>query len=373
MKQTLRQLSKVQFDRPKVMYRQITERVREMIHSGELIPGSKLPTTAALAKAWDTQVATVHAALTPLVKEGLLLRYPKKGTFVQERPHAITHIGMYNPMDIASAPGQDFKRSVHAALAGLLEAEGIALRILTDTRPESEHSKPLERLVRAADNREIQAVVAAGVGGDVLAWLTKLPIITSFYTTQPVPNRVAMDYEQAAELYVQALAAKGVRSIGLITHMEKVPSSPLSSSGDLFFQTFLGAAQRAGLVVRDEWIRGADHFVTELERWGYEQFHALWRLPNRPEGLAVFPGTSVRGVIMAALECQVKVPDQLHFAFHRNIESSILCPFPASWLESSGGEVAATLLEQVKRQFAGHPVRSTLLPVTLRVDGEKPV
>lgn len=368
MQQTLRQLSGIEFDRPKVMYRQITARVREMIHAGELMPGAKLPATAALAKSWDTQVATVHAALTPLVKEGLLLRYPKKGTFVRERPHAITHVGMYNAMDIASAPGQDFKRSVHAALAGLLEAEGIALRILTDTRPISEHSKPLERLVRAADNREIQAVVAAGVGGDVLAWLTKLPIITSFYTTRPIPNRVTIDYEQAAELYVRALAAKGARSIGIITHMEKVASSPQSASADIFFQTFLSAAQREGLVVRDEWIRAAEHFVVELERWGYEQFHALWRLSKRPEGLAVFPGTSVRGVIMAALECQVKAPGQLHFAFHRNRESSILCPFPASWLLSSGAEVAEALLEQVKRQFAGQPVRSTLLPLTLQVD-----
>ena len=65
------------FDRPKVVYRQISEQIRELIVSGRLEPGTKLPASAELAAKWQTHAATIHAALTPLVKEGLLTRQPR--------------------------------------------------------------------------------------------------------------------------------------------------------------------------------------------------------------------------------------------------------------------------------------------------------
>ncbi len=374
MNQSRKTLSRIKIQKPLVIYRQITERVRAMILSGELAPGAKLPSTSELATSWGAQVASVHAAMTPLVKEGLLLRYPKKGTFVRERVKAIHQIAIYNPMDITAAPGQDFKRSVQAAMAQLLEAENIMLRVWTDTRPLSEQHLPLERLVRAADNREMQAVVAAGVDGKLLRWLTKLPVVTAFFTTQAIPGRITLDYEQAAELYVQSLADKGARSIGIICNLQQPAHTSefnTSLTANTFYQTFFSAAKRRGLEIQEDWIRSPEYELggTEFERWGYEQFHAIWKLPKRPEGIAVFPGTSVRGIILAAMECQVKIPEQLHFAFHRNVESSILCPFPASWLVSSGAEVASSLIDQVKRQFDGRAATSILLPLTLQLEG----
>ena len=61
---------------------QITDYLREEIYSGNLKPGVRLPPTQELAAQWETHAATVHKAMEPLVKEGLLARKPRSGTFV---------------------------------------------------------------------------------------------------------------------------------------------------------------------------------------------------------------------------------------------------------------------------------------------------
>lgn len=350
-------------ERPKVIYRQITERIREMIQSGEIAEGSRLPSTAQLAAKWDAQVASVHLALTPLVKEGLLVRYPKKGTFVTKRTRRITQIGIYQPMDVATAAGQEFGRAVYSSLAMLLEKKSVNLRVWTDTRPLRKRNAPMEGLQRAVERREIQGLVGAGINKSQLEWLEKLPVITSFFTTNASsPRRVGVDYKQAAMEAVETLARQKVRHLALICNMTE--GSGASEIGSVFRRTFLDAAAKAGMTVRPSWLRvpSADLGGIEMEMWGYEQFRSLWSERQKPDGLFVFPSNCVRGVILAILRQQVRVPEDLKVVFHRNVENFFLCPFAASWLETSTKEIAGGLIRQVWSQFDGESVKPILLP-----------
>jgi len=66
------------------LYLQIKEVIREMIESGELKPGERLPTEFELARHFDVSRITVRQAILGLVDEGYLFRQARRGTFVRE-------------------------------------------------------------------------------------------------------------------------------------------------------------------------------------------------------------------------------------------------------------------------------------------------
>ncbi len=66
------------------LYRQIAQRVREAILSGELIEGTRLPTERALAQELSVNRTTVMNAYNELASEGLLERHVGRGTVVRK-------------------------------------------------------------------------------------------------------------------------------------------------------------------------------------------------------------------------------------------------------------------------------------------------
>jgi len=163
------------------------------------------------------------------VKERLLVRITGRGTVVRPLPKKITQIGLYHRLDISSQPGEDHSRTVQASLAKILEARRIGLRVWTDTRPEREKHLPLESLVKAASHREIQGLIGANIGLKEMQWLEKLPVITAVAIIYPSSHSVSIDFAQLAQLFVKALADKGVKSIGLFTHLPLAKPSHLTT------------------------------------------------------------------------------------------------------------------------------------------------
>lgn len=63
------------------LYVQLRELIREAIRHGRWGPDQPLPTEAELQKHYSVSRSTVRQALADLVHEGLLVRYPGRGTF----------------------------------------------------------------------------------------------------------------------------------------------------------------------------------------------------------------------------------------------------------------------------------------------------
>jgi DNA-binding LacI/PurR family transcriptional regulator/DNA-binding transcriptional regulator YhcF (GntR family) len=353
-------------DRPKVVYRQISEQIRDLILRGELKPGTKLPPTDELAEKWQTHVATIHAALTPLVKEGLLTRQPKIGTFVSKRRSRLSHVGIYYDSNIWLNQANAFKRAVHVELARLLEAERVNVRVWFDPRGEKQRGKAWHELTSAIERREVQAVIATDVPDDVVAWLQSLPVLTAYFTYAPVRNRVLLDFDQFAETSVALLKKQGCRSAGVISILQ--PGKPAAAKSTVaasdFYQHFSDVCRANSIEVRNEWIRMAHGFVRDesQEEFGYSEFKQIWRQARRPEGLVVFPDTSVPGVILSVLEQRVNVPKDLKLVVHKHTEINFLCPLPITYLYSSTREIARALFTQIERQFAGEPCEPIVVP-----------
>jgi GntR family transcriptional regulator len=69
---------------PDAMYRQIAEDLRQEIESGQLRPGSQLPTELELRERYDASRNTIRDAIRLLTTRGLIQTRPGQGTFVVE-------------------------------------------------------------------------------------------------------------------------------------------------------------------------------------------------------------------------------------------------------------------------------------------------
>jgi GntR family transcriptional regulator len=68
--------------REKPQYQKLAAEIRDKVASGEYMPGDRIPSESAFCKSSGLSLLTVRQAMGVLVDEGLLLRYPGKGTFI---------------------------------------------------------------------------------------------------------------------------------------------------------------------------------------------------------------------------------------------------------------------------------------------------
>ncbi|NLY78543.1 MAG: GntR family transcriptional regulator [Lysinibacillus sp.] len=69
----------------KPIYEQITEQIKQAILTGTLKPGDGLPSIRNLAKELKISVMTTKRAYSDLERDGFIVTFPGKGSFVAER------------------------------------------------------------------------------------------------------------------------------------------------------------------------------------------------------------------------------------------------------------------------------------------------
>jgi DNA-binding LacI/PurR family transcriptional regulator len=348
---------------------QISNSVRELISSGKLAPGERIPSTRELAALSETHVPVVHAALTILAKEGLIVRLPGNGTFVREREEKLTCVGVYCTTNIA---GSTYVHTVREALSRELHEAGIEMDLWMDPRSLDRFDEPWKPLVEAAENRRFQAFIATETATPLLRWQRKLPVPAAFLDAPPsVPNSVVSDMRQFVEVGLRELARQGCRSVGLISPVLTTPDPADPECFATVFDMlghFTDVASDLGLTVKNDWlrvVREPSYAALEIqaqERFGYDQFLKLWSQPEKPEGLLVFHDVIARGTLMAIQEKQVNVPRDLKLALHKNESINLFCPMPATFVVSSERESARALIEQVQKQFRGESCERISLP-----------
>lgn len=125
-------------------YRQVADRLRASIRSGELLPGTKLRSERELSELYGTSRVTVRQAVAELRAEGIVVAQHGRGLFVRPRP-PIHRLGIDRLHDnrrgpfLVDAAAQDFTPRVEvdvrveaadAATASWLQvAEGTAILV----------------------------------------------------------------------------------------------------------------------------------------------------------------------------------------------------------------------------------------------------
>lgn len=347
-------------------YREISDRIRNAILDGELASGTRIPPALEMARALNASVCTVQAALAPLVKEGLIERRQRLGTFVLNRAGALGGVGIYFGSNFWTGTEMGFYRELQKELCRELQAQGGRPTLWIDVRPVDEQSEPLQEITTAIHRREIQGLIIGTANAVDIKWISQLKVPLSIFASASLPSRVWLDIKQFFELGFQELQRKGCRSAGII-FPRSLPELMKLPENTAFFGSLTETAARYGLHMPPAWIRIPEKNVDngEFESYGYHQFKAIWSQQERPEGLLIFPDVVARGVITSILETGVSVPDQLKLVMHRNAGIPFLNPLPTSWLVVSVRQVALTLVEQLRRQIEGKGVRPICVPMAI--------
>jgi DNA-binding transcriptional regulator YhcF (GntR family)/DNA-binding LacI/PurR family transcriptional regulator len=349
-------------ERPKVIWRQVADQVRSKIYNGELAPGMKLPSTAALAAQSGADVRAVHRALTDLVREGLITRTRKVGTYVRERQAEISRLGIYHTADTQGRLQNAFLRCVHEELQRQIHQREVASRIWVDQRPLAEQDTVLPEIENAARERVIEGLISTIADPTHLTWLTKLKVPVAFLGSHPQSGGVGIDAVNFWRLTFQHLKDTGCPSAGVISvcpqdHPAIVP--------------YLDLAAEYGLKVSPDWMicSPPHHGLPELRQasFGFEAFQMFWAKPVKPQCLVVYPDVMLPGVAMAIMAAHVRVPEELHLVFHKNEGIDYFCPFPAAYVTTSVRKVASALLSQINEIYNGRPSKPVLVDHYLSV------
>ena len=354
---------------PLTLRQRIRTELRRAIINGELKPGTPLPSTRTLAAKWDSQTANVHAALTTLVKEGLLTRQPGVGTVVRQREPHLERVALYSMSNPSSGPGSDdFERLVISEITSEYGRRGVAVEILIDPRAERDQGSALPSLATACDAGRIQAVLAARIAPGNLAWLQKLPVLTASTSAHAVRNAVRMDFESFFSESLRSLREQGCRTVGFIHPCgESFPHyGPPAGGAETLSRAFAARAAGAGLRTSPRWIRTRQGCQgAGFEEFGHDAFRKLWTLKERPEGLVVYTDVVARGVLFGVMESGVDVPGSLRLALHRNTELPYYCPVESSFVEMRGRDIAHALISLVELQLRGGKAANVKVPFTL--------
>ncbi len=342
--------------KPDPLHEQVERYVRSRIVSGVFAPGTRLPSTAALAKETGTSVVTVHRALARLARENILDRKPRHSTYVKGAAPALTCAGMYFDTPFYN-PELGFFRALRLELTRGLLAQGVKNVVWSDDRPDGDRKELLQSLTRAIEKREIQALIAPMVSEADTAWLSTLPIPTAILACRcPLKTAFFTDLAQLARTGLGELQRQGCRSVGVISNLRLSPASSDSVALD-FHRSVVESAGELGLETRNDWMRFPAVAPTSLSHYGYEQFHSLWNLDHHPDGLLVYPDTAASGVITAILERRLDVPRELKLVLHANDILPHPCPLPASILVTKVAEHSNELIRIINDQFAGREPR----------------
>lgn len=353
---------------PIAQHEQITDFLRQQVQSGALAAGARLPTTQALARRWGVTVTVIQAALSPLVREGLLLRRPRVGTVVRERSPTLTRVGLYRISDPTREGADHFSRRLAAVTAAQLGTRGIATELFTDLRPEDQRTAPWDHLMQAIRTGRIDAVIGCESEARVHPWLAHLAVPSVIYGAPGLPNGMSHDTGQFGREAIACLAARGCRSAGLVSVFPsgKIEQDGSASLSNDLYDEFMAAAAAAGIATSPAWIctPPKDVFMpeTRAERFGYDGIRAMWAAPKRPQGLVVFTDLAARGVIMGLLSCLSDDQPKPHLVLHRNSELGLFCPLPADYLDVSLSELAATLIDRLERQRQGETLSWVQVP-----------
>jgi hypothetical protein len=345
-------------------YRRIAEGLRAEIASGKLAPGTQLPSTDELAAIWQSSTFTIHSALVTLVKEGWVERLNGEGTYVAEAQNRFTCAAIYHGVDICSNEHPAFLRSLHGSVLKRLGALEKGAEIFIDPRPLEAQGTVLPALAEAISHRRVQCLIGSTINDINSPALAKLTVPVAFSSNLAELNHADFDRRDFFQQSVRRLAAQGCKSIGLITNVPKCDAGSESEVfDDVFHDLFQQAVREEKLSTRDEWVLSPEQHVVKLSQYGYDQFHKLWRLTEKPDGVIVYVDGVAMGATTAILEIGVRaVTEQMKFVFHRNAQLDFLCPFPVTWAISDEDRLADGLVELIQKQFDGEKTKRILVP-----------
>lgn len=351
------ELQDLQLNEEQPISHQITDFLRSQIRSGVLGIGQRLPSHQELADGWGVKPTAVHHALQPLVREGLLSRKPRVGTFVKGAVCSIQNVAIYLDGDVWHEEAGEATRMVLRALCEELHQRQVGYQNYVSPSPmgAGESQRVIgEQLIRDVKAGHVQAVLAPLVCSHTIHQLMQLKLPLALACNGEHNGAVNPSMRQFIDKGLVELARQGCRSVGLINVVSR--DLPADNLWRTFYQVFQQRAGELGLHVDPAWVVMPGKMpVGEADaiRFGYAGMQSLCERADRPEGVLVYTDRAARGVIDYVQQEKIGVPEDIKLVMHCNRQLPLAAPFAATYLAYDLARVAQTMVELVDRQFQG--------------------
>lgn len=359
---------RIKINRAEPVHVQIEKELLNLIKSGRINPGDRIPSAEALAASLTVHPTTVQKALRRLGTSGLIVRTPRLGTFVKSKQERITVALAFGPS--LTDESAHFYRALLRTLREAMAEPGWHCRVYDGLNASLGSSKRKRSpvLMHMAADRKIERfsgsiVIALGRKG---APDIQVACGTPLTVTYGVGEDVQPDFHDFTSRSVSFLAGQGRKRIVYLRTL------PERSDTNADIHGLQDAAQRQGLPAIDviqlpmrpvHYDEGPDRvFCQGLTR----QWNAtgIW-----PDGMIMSDDITMRGLAHALISCGPQRVNRMSVVSWANEGINFHYGMPVTRYVVSPSETARRLTAQFQKRMmgraqgvAGIPVRGRICP-----------
>ncbi|MGI6148213.1 MAG: substrate-binding domain-containing protein [Firmicutes bacterium] len=329
---------------PRPVYLQICDYIHQKILSNEL--EGRLPSERELAEAFKVERGTIRKALSTLVQEQAVTKFPKIGYFVNTnlpRLHRKPLVGLL----VSNIASPHF-----AALAA--EMQRAASRLGVDLVFGNSDRKPANEVeyLRLFHHLEVAGVIMSPCAGEseeterALQELlsANIPVVyVSYYRQTPQLDIVAVDSFRGTKMMVEYLAGIGHRRIGYAGRSSLLAEDPR-------LRGYLQAVHDLSLDSDPQLIQTGPSFGQEA---GYQAMDRLLKLKPRPTAVVAFDDLVALGAMQRLQKGGLRVPMDMTVAGFDNLDLSAHLSPPLTTVDSSVPAMAQTAISLLFKRISG--------------------
>ena len=319
------------------LYLSIAGHIEELVKSGKLSHGQRLPTTADFAKNFNVTVQTAQQSLATLMEKGLLKRSPRLGTFINSSPVSknIAVIFGYNPLEHPSF----YYRQLLKYFGEIGDEAGLNISchfVLGGSNFESK-----SRMLREDARNGRYACIIPVVGNvELMAWLESQKDVPWIW--QPEFDVQSMVYDG-----ISYLLDKGFRKISFVSQCLTMKNERGNIAG-MEYQGAWNAFAEKGIPFSGDmfkyWGGTAEDGHREIKK-------IMSNKKSRPEALFINHDLLTKGALKGLEEMGLKIPDDVAILTHANKGDVFESRIPLTRMEIDPYEVALSIINYAKSKF----------------------
>lgn len=314
------------------------------LQSGEWKIGEKFPTPKELMGEYKFSHCTLFKAIQLLVDADYLSVRKGVGCFVT-RVSPLQNIGLLMNEACLHPQKSPFPYVLREKLVSALEAQGFSVIHYIERKGDEFGGRvDIENLSGALKNHLLRGIVMAYC--DFPHFMNECPIWQEYAVpyakigeSGQAAFKVLFDIESCFQTVFRYFSERGRKNVGLICDREALT----------FAEKFLPSFPE--LHIRPEWALSFSA-LTNPERSGFRLMTQLWNQKERPNALYVSDDIGTKGVVQAALQLGIRIPEDLLIIHGANSDTNIFYPVRMPIIEYSLDDIAEKAIAVLENSIA---------------------